>query len=451
MANHDRQGLMSVKEPDDSVPEPKWTREPCLYAIEKVLRKSSFLQLSDADKCTVTFYSAGVFNRVYLVRYQKQSQRQSNPDPWITLVMRVSLPLNPGHKTHGEQATLRWLGRIPNLPVPVPKVYDWDETTNNDIGFEWILMEFMPGTTLHQRWRGMTTRQKSKLVKRVAEFQCALLQSHLSHQGIGTLSATKHFHRGVQTLQPGILCRWHFFRPSHVNYDFDRGPFRSTYDWLTAHLKLTIRGYTDRLANAGGLAEEERGRSERSLALALNLLNSLPAFTEKPQPSDPPETTYLWHNDLNSGNILVDDLGNITAILDWETASCEPLFVHTACPRFLLGPDLEVEPLRADYEDSNMPDEDGLDNEGKHPYFWDDLMDYETTQLRKLYRRHMRQMWSFLATPRAPEFERQALRAADFLKAAEQCARLPESHLLDNMERWLEAQVTSSISTPRTE
>jgi hypothetical protein len=205
------------------------------------------------------------------------------------------------------------------------------------------------------------------------------------------------------------------------------------------------------LANTDGPAEEERGRAERSLVLARNLLNSLPAFIEKPQPSDPPETTYLWHNDLNSGNILVDDLGNITAILDWETASCEPLFVHTVCPRFLLGPDLEVEPLQADYEDSNIPDEDGLDNEGKHPYFWDDLMDYETTQLRKVYRRHMRQMWSFPATPRAPEFERQALRAADFLKAAEQCARLPESDLLENMERWLEAQVTSSLSTSRTE
>jgi hypothetical protein len=57
-------------------------------------------------------------------------------------------------------------------------------------------------------------------------------------------------------------------------------------------------------------------------------------------------------------------------------------------------------PQRATYGDesethSNPPagdEDDELDNEGKNELYWIHLMEYETTQLRRLYHASMRQM-----------------------------------------------------------
>lgn len=437
-----------VKEPEEITSTPTRTREPCLHAIEKVVRNSA-IQLCDTDKCTVAFHAAGAFNRVYLVRFQRQSPDQKNDNPWETLVMRVSLPVNPGQKTHGERVTLQWLNMVPNLPIRVPKVYDWDETNNNDIGFEWILMEFMPGKTLQQRWRRMTMRQKSDLVKRLVEFEAMLLQPQFSHEGIGTLCHTGDPHVGSQNIKPGIMCARHFFWHNHCNYDLDRGPFRSAHDWLESHLNFTIRDRADRLANAAVLSDRERNACAMALGLARKLLHHLPAFLKKPQPSDRPVTTYLWHNDLNLRNILVDDQGAVTAIVDWETVSCEPFFVRLTYPKFLRGADLEGEPFRDFYEDSNEPDEDGLDNEGKHSDYWDDLMDYETTQLRKVYRRHMEQMCCPTSIPQGLKYNYELSRAVGFMTAVEECAFEPDAEWFEDVETWLQAQVGGLFPSSR--
>ncbi|KAH7259208.1 uncharacterized protein BKA55DRAFT_562211 [Fusarium redolens] len=54
--------------------------------------------------------------------------------------MRVSLPVDPKHKTAGEVATLKWLSQ--HSTMPVPRVIAFDDTRDNQIGFEWILMEY---------------------------------------------------------------------------------------------------------------------------------------------------------------------------------------------------------------------------------------------------------------------------------------------------------------------
>lgn len=135
---------------------PPWTRDPSIAAIESVCRQQ--LTIPPEDPCTVVVHASGLFNKIYIVRCDRGP-----------LIMRVSLPVYPRHKTRAEVATLRWVRE--NTKVPVPEVLRFDDSNNNEIGFEWILMELMQGTSAYKRWRTMSVEQKVSLTKQIATFQ----------------------------------------------------------------------------------------------------------------------------------------------------------------------------------------------------------------------------------------------------------------------------------------
>lgn len=64
--------------------------------------------------------------------------------------MRVTLPVDPRFKTSSEAAMLDLVSKCTSIPVS--KVIAMDNSANNDIGFEWILMDFVHGITLEQGW-----------------------------------------------------------------------------------------------------------------------------------------------------------------------------------------------------------------------------------------------------------------------------------------------------------
>ncbi|CAI7649441.1 unnamed protein product [Penicillium glandicola] len=262
--------------------------------------------------------------------------------------MRVSLPVYPHNKTLGEVTTLRFLRRATD--VPVPEVIAFDDSGNNEIGFEWILMECMPGISAYKIWRTLSAFQKA-----------ALVQPH------------------PQKEQPGEMVS-------------ARGPFRSSYDWLCSYLEVVIK---DQITAKEEAEEAEDEEDEEDAAFALGLAHRLVALLPKIFPSlqNPPERSVLLHEDLSLNNILVDGQGNITAIINWECVSAMPLWMATKVPKFLNGSIREQEPKREEYADesagesdeSQDGEDDQLNNEGKNELYWIHLMEYEKTQLRRLY------------------------------------------------------------------
>lgn len=117
---------------------PRWTKDPQVSAIRTVVQGTFHCQ-----NCEVEFFRQGAFNKLYIVRYGNES-----------LVMRVSLPVDPGFKTESEVANLQFVQENNNLPVPTVRAYR--STDSNPVGFEWILMDFMPGAPLRERWRCMS-------------------------------------------------------------------------------------------------------------------------------------------------------------------------------------------------------------------------------------------------------------------------------------------------------
>ncbi|OBR03316.1 hypothetical protein CH63R_12443 [Colletotrichum higginsianum IMI 349063] len=409
--------------------EPRWTREPSLTAIEKVCRRQ--LGIGDGANCDVSFYAAGALNKLYLV------QRDD-----VKLIMRASLPVDPGDKTRGEVATLRWLRRWTSAPVP--HIFAFDDSNDNEIGFEWILMELMPGVSAYKRWRSMSMAQKTALVEEVAKYQTQIRMQQGGFQSIGTLRTNKTDEQGQHIEQrdselPVTPCKMVslvFFWGDHYDYDIPRGPFRSSHDWLSSFLNIII------LDSKAALREAEDEEDEEDAAEAVEVAQKLLALLPQIFPSiqHPPERSFLWHDDLSLQNILVDDQGKITALLDWECVSTMPSWAGTQMPKFLSGARRDEKPDRDGYGDESAGQDDTLsgvdrdeelDNEGKDELYWIHLMEFEQTQLRKVYAARMQQLRPDWAT----EVEDGSLKR-DFLEAVHRCR---SGFYLKRISQWVDA------------
>ncbi|KAK4118876.1 kinase-like protein [Parathielavia appendiculata] len=416
MLHHQRDGLEWDDEGFDLTP--RWAWQPQVDKIAQVCRR--VLGLSAEDDCRVTFHAEGAFNKLYLIDTAHGKS-----------LLRVSLPVDPKHKTQGEVTTLRWIRRMTH--VPVPKIIAFDDTQDNEIGFEWILMELMPGVSAYKRWRKLSMAEKTWLVEQVAEFQSRLFRhSHedAKFQSIGTLFPSDPGSDSIYgDPKPGRIVSRMFFMGDHFNYDIARGPFRSSHDWLSAYLSIICQAQADLSAKAED--EDDREEAENCLRVAAKLTKLLPKIF--PPLLNPAEQTVLWHDDLSLQNILVDDDGKVTALIDWECVSCEPLWVAAEMPKFLLGPAREEEPNREGYADASedVIGSEELDDEGKTELYWIHLMEYEQTQLRKVYAAKMKELW--------PQWETEVTYGTlklDFLGAVGRCAA---GWYLKRIEQWIDA------------
>ncbi|KAK2607546.1 hypothetical protein N8I77_006210 [Diaporthe amygdali] len=403
---------------------PRWTREPSMEAIESVCRRQ--LELPAGCPCTVSFYAAGAFNKLYLIVCADQS-----------FLMRVTLPVSPHYKTRGEVATLRWVRE--HTDIPVPRVIAFEDSNDNSIGFEWILMELMPGATAYRRWRTMSLEQKSAITKRVAEFQVQLSRYGVPDspfKEIGTLDLENGPGRieAPTGVTPGKLISHEFFMGNRLNYDVPRGPFRSSFDWLSSEIRLIILEQTEALEKAED--DDDREDAEEILGSARRLLSLLPKVFPDDQQDE--IATALYHDDLSLHNILVNEDGEITAIVDWECVSAMPIWLTTKMPKFLIGENREEEPIRGTYADEipaepvgppNDGGPDDLNNEGKNQLYWIHLMEYETTQLRAVYEARLRQLW-----PAWPLQESQI--KVDFFDAVLQCSA---GVFVKQVDRWVDS------------
>lgn len=270
-------------------------------------------------------------------------------------------------------------------------------------------MELMPGTTACRRWRTMSMEQKVALTTRVAEFEAQLSRRgdpDATFRNIGTLEVDlEDDNSGVpRTCVPGQMVSHDFFMGNHIHYDVPRGPFRSSHDWLRSALNLIVIDSKNLIEKAED--EDDRKDAEDQLRSVEKLLGLLPKVI--PAEQDSPEVTAIYHDDLNLDNILVDDDGKITAVVDWECVSALPIWMAAKFPKFLRFGGREEKPDRdvysnddpisiarnvAEEDEDDDDDDDELDNEGKDELYWIHLMEWEVTQLQKVYDARLKQLW----------------------------------------------------------
>jgi len=417
--------------------EPCWTAEPDIAKIELLVRKH--FKLEQNACCQVNLYAQGAFNKLYKIETDTRSS-----------LMRVTLPVDPSNKTNSEVATIIFIHQ--NTDIPVPQIFGFDDSSENELDFEWILMEMLPGETLRTRWRKLSKDAKRDLVKQVAKYQAQLfryqfsaignifvdsgaqLTSKESSQSTIAADTTEAQETSQQLLpSPGQLVSIVFFWGDHITQDVPRGPFTSSEYWVRARLALVLADQERIIKTSDD--EDDIEEAEDAEEIAKRLLKLLPSIFSSN--TDTLELSVLFHDDLSMQNILVDSDGRITGLIDWECVSALPLWRACELPSFLKGRDRNEEPKRDQYAADNSEEDtveltnEVLDNEGVNSLYWEHLLEYELTMLRDLFLKEM----GNIAPGWIQELEKGADKA-DFEVAVQNC---DNSWRTKQVKSWLDA------------
>ncbi|UPK92510.1 hypothetical protein LCI18_003445 [Fusarium solani-melongenae] len=388
-------------------PEPRWKVEP---DIEKI--KSTLQSLWPSSTVQVAFFAQGAFNKFYQVTIQDQPP----------LMLRISLPVDPQYKTLSEVATIRWVNAVTTMPLP--QVITYNSSLDSALGFEWILMTRLDGTSLSDAWPHIDFSTKSALVRQFASFTASLFRNQLS--GIGNIYLPL-----LSTVTPitGRIVSMPFFWGDRINLDMDRGPFRHSRDWIAARLQLAesdclavLRKYPASI-ELDSDAKDDKEDATRTASIIAKLQQLIDhVFPETTMVEDP---TALSHTDLSRSNILVDDAGKLTGVVDWEFVSALPLWKACSYPSFLEGRP------RPDKPDATRYVHD-LDQVPSRLYM-EHLLEYELTLLRLLFLEEMERLEPrWITVFNASQLQR------DFDLAVENC---DSEFLARDILRWVETVV----------
>jgi hypothetical protein len=302
--------------PSDGEPttQTRWFEERFFkrIAVQEFLPLASAARGDGHHSCRFGPRQGGTYNVVLLIIFDDGVE-------WFAKMPRVP-PVGDANHDYlmSEYATLKFLQET--LPkIPTPQVHGRCFNCNNPTKTPYFFMDKIPGLsfsnsiaagTLNKTGVYETLRQLASLKKYMMEH---------SFQEIGSLTVLENTkERYVVERQ---LTSWNFFDyiPGEKHWT---GPFCTSIEYYARLLQIS---WTE-----SQLRHPEPEAALEQWKLHSYLSSILPSFVGK-------ETGrfYLAHTDLNGANIMVDDKGNITGIIDWEFASTLPARAAEHYPEFL--------------------------------------------------------------------------------------------------------------------
>lgn len=343
-------------------PNPEWVAELSDQRIRETLRPHINHLGYESESVEIEFLSEGGFHRVYTITALNQETKRPK-----SFVLRIPLPADPYFKTESDVATTEIVRYTTQIPVPV--IYAYDSSSNNALGFEWILMEKINGNPMYEYWEKMDYDSKVSFTKLVAGWNTQL--ANIVSKKIGAIymhyTATElHFYVGrcVNAL---------FTQENRLSYDVYRGPFETPADFYASVLAITAQDVNDlRRKNRAGLLrdarhrfldriwtittpiddeeikdwQEKREEDLETLSTAIQTLQQrLPALCKRLPVVE--SSNRLSHNDLSLSNVLADENGMPISLLDWESSQLGPMMFLVGFPSFIVDEELPYEPERS--------------------------------------------------------------------------------------------------------
>ncbi|RDX54617.1 hypothetical protein OH76DRAFT_1340911 [Lentinus brumalis] len=241
------------------------------FQVDRKLLKDIVHERMGAEVARIRFLGAGPLRQGYLVTLVDRRE----------VVARVARRFMPRLKTESEVATMNYLRR--HTDIPVPDVYQYDANPYNRLGGEYILMSKAPGIPLSKVFHCMPHEQLIALVENIAMLVIPLFGHRFpmigslyngpdpnAHPDISSslptptpstyqryTNITDAFDRlqmeqagGSQTetaeTHVGPIISWPFFGSnrgelSHPD-ELNRGPWRSTHEYLLSCVEREIQG-----------------------------------------------------------------------------------------------------------------------------------------------------------------------------------------------------------------
>jgi len=330
-------------------PVPRWLSPPDIAVIKTLSR--THLRLPADCHLTVTFFSEGAFNKLYLVAFSGGGDNLRSSE----YIFRATSPVEPFYKTASEIATLSYIRE--HTSVPVPRVIAHGSTAENELGCEWILMERVPGIALVDVWSDIRLETKSRETKRIAGFVRQLRNIQRPFAAIGNLyfrediNASNAVVRVVPTedekyiLGP-VVTPYMFASGRKLRVARNLGPYSNDGEYIAALVATELEDMKllqSAEAHLYGDFDEDLAKDGEDI---IEVLNELQTISTSLFSSHRRHFT-LYHHDLSLANILVDPATyEITGIVDWECVGARSRWEDTY-PLFLLGPEIdgEVQPL----------------------------------------------------------------------------------------------------------
>ncbi|CAG8429183.1 unnamed protein product [Penicillium salamii] len=310
-----------------------------------------------------------------------------------------------------EVATIDWIHRTTSLPVP--RVITYQSSPDNLIGFEWILITKMPGKPLADELAANSAclfRNQLQGIGNIHRKSSAPERSQSTEPTSPTESPDPakpaNLTESVFSLDPasntsngssygvGQIVSMQFFWGSHIHQNVYRGPFQSSQDWLLARLALNEHDCQSTLEKNSAKDTEDLDSDDEcevedatsTLKRIERLKSILPLFfptTSDSGFSEPSimEPSVLSHDDLSRHNILVDESGNLTAVIDWECVSALPLWKSCYYPQFLQRLPRRLEPDCSQY---GVGPYDPTNGDPPNIYL-EDLWECQATLLRDVF------------------------------------------------------------------
>ncbi|OKP10478.1 Altered inheritance of mitochondria protein 9, mitochondrial [Penicillium subrubescens] len=283
---------------------------------------------------SMTKLAEGGFNKVFrLVMDDGKSVLARIPNP------------NAGpsfYTTASEVATMEFARDF--LQIPVPRVLGWDATTDNPAGSEYIFMEEATGTQLGMIWDELSPDSKLSIMREVVAIESKMLSVSFSHYGSiyfasdaveGAVPAKltneapselkEHIYK---TFSIGPTVDRGFWKRERASMDISRGPWSTPSDyalcvgqremeWIKNYAVPKPPSDATLVSPAQNSPEAHLQLLEKYLKVAPSLMDIEPILTRP----------TLWHSDLHSSNLFVDD-GRIASVIDWQGSWAGPLFLQ---------------------------------------------------------------------------------------------------------------------------
>ncbi|KAF3049851.1 hypothetical protein E8E11_008748 [Didymella keratinophila] len=327
-----------------------WVKEPDMEVIESIVRRQ--LDIPDGTSCTVRFLAEGASNKVYKLQIGSNDR----------YIMRIPLPVQPRLQTMSEVATIDYVRQ--HTDNPVPTVLKFQATSQDELGFEWILMTHTSGTQKSEQWRSIPWLKKELIMP---GFESGFFLGRIVEQPL--------------------------FWGNHLQFDVNREPFENSRDWLRAVLQIYILG-ADHPVTLVGDSEDDFDSDDELSPLcspeaikvrAQRLMDLLSTIF----PTDTSETFVLHHHDLHESNIFVDDNHELSGVIDWECLPTVPLWAACEIPKFLQSKlNRYVCPGPDQYSKETLGD----GTEGMGRLYYEHLAEYEKTQLRAVFLEEMQRV-----------------------------------------------------------
>ncbi|KAF1840891.1 kinase-like protein [Cucurbitaria berberidis CBS 394.84] len=349
---------------------PTWTVEPDIEVITDIVRRK--LNIPEVFPCVVELLAQGAFNKVYTV----QCGGNSN------VIVRVTLPVQPHLKTLSERATIEYVRH--HTDIPIPQVLEYNAIRDDELGFEWMIMDRVEGTKVTEQWKHMSWLKKELLVRKVITYLAQLFRKRFHR--LGNLYATEDIQQMSTKDMPdavflgaehsshtvrfglGEVVSIPFFYNDHGGIDVPRGPYKHSRDWLATCLRLYLH-------DADNINASNKTVDPNSVEAIKSRIQRMLNFLPQIFPADEREEYTLIHQDLSDNNMMVDENHDLSGFIDWECVYTVPLWLACQLPRFLRGQNCQHPPLYATE----------FENEYYESAYYEDLELYEKTQLREFF------------------------------------------------------------------